>query len=122
MNLMKQPAHPLTRLQTNQRTIKRAQYEAFEFSLTARGILVRNASHAKPADHEYLVTIQDGLPTSCECPADEHYEGACKHRVAIAIRRPVLDAALTAQHVGNHLAGYSSDPAVRHGQAPTSAD
>lgn len=28
---------------------------------------------------------------SCECLADEHYEGPCKHRVAIAIRKPILD-------------------------------
>jgi hypothetical protein len=122
MNLIRQPAHPLTRLQTNRRTIKRAQYEAFEFSLMTRGILVRNASHANPADHEYLVTIRDGLPASCECPADEHYEGACKHRVAVAIRRPVLDAAIAAQRVSDHLADRGSDHAVRHGQAPTNAD
>jgi hypothetical protein len=122
MNLMRQSAHPLTQFQTNQRTIKRAQYEAFEFSLTTRGVLVRNASHANPADHEYVVAIKDDLPTTCECPADEHYEGACKHRVAVAIRWPVLDAALAAQRVGQHLVNRSSDPAVRHGQTPASAD
>ena len=119
---MTRTEHPLTQLQTNRRTIKRAQYEAFEFSLTTRGVLVRNASHANPADHEYLVTIQDGLPTTCECPADEHSEGACKHRVAVVIRRPVLDTAIAAQRVSQHLVDRSSDPADRHGQTPTSAD
>ena len=119
---MAQSAHPLTRLQTNRRTIKRAQYEAFEFSLTRRGVLVRNASHATPSDHEYLVTIENELPTTCECPADEHAEGACKHRVAVAIRRPVLDAAIAAQRVSDHLVDRNSDPAVRHEQEPASAD
>ena len=119
---MTRTEHPLTQLQTNRRTIKRAQYEAFEFSLTTRGVLVRNASHATPADHEYLVAIEDGLPATCECPADEHYESACKHRVAVAIRRPVLDAALAAQRVGQHLVDRSNESAVRHRQAPASAD
>ncbi|WP_424004762.1 SWIM zinc finger family protein [Haloarcula salina] len=31
----------------------------------------------------------DGVvPIACSCPADERFDGACKHRVAIAIRRP----------------------------------
>ena len=54
---------------------------------------VRNCSHANPEDHEYLVTVADGLPIRCTCPADERFEGACKHRLAVAIRRPVLTAA-----------------------------
>ncbi len=88
---------PLRQLETTSRVIKRAQYEAFEFAIAADGILVRNASHANPADHEYVVTIADGLPTECECPADENYDGACKHRVAVAIRRPILDTAVDQQ-------------------------
>jgi hypothetical protein len=55
---------------------------------------VRNCSHDDPLEHEYLVRIVDGIPSSCDCPADEHFDGACKHRVAVAIRRPVLGAAL----------------------------
>jgi len=47
-------AHPLERLEPTQRTLRRAQYEAFEFELVAQGVLVRNASHTKPEDHEYL--------------------------------------------------------------------
>jgi uncharacterized Zn finger protein len=39
------------------------------------------------------VTVVNGVPTSCTCPADEHFDGACKHRVAVAIRTPVLVAA-----------------------------
>ncbi len=91
--------HPIERLEPTQRTLRRAQYEAFEFELTEQGVLVRNTSHANPADHEYLVTIEDGLPHSCPCPADEHYQGACKHRVAVAIRTSVLEAARNAQRI-----------------------
>lgn len=85
-------SNPLEQLEVTTRTIKRAQYEAFEFSLTAAGIRVRNTSHANPDEHEYLVEVDDKIPTSCTCPADETYAGACKHRIAVAIRRPVLEA------------------------------
>ncbi|WP_114579540.1 SWIM zinc finger family protein [Saliphagus sp. LR7] len=91
--------HPLERLDTTERTLQRAQYEAFEFELVERGVLVRNASYEDPSDHEYLVTIDNGLPKRCECPADQHHSGACKHRVAVAIRSDVLEPACDAQHV-----------------------
>src|SRR6056297_1209318 len=82
----------LARLETTNRVRKRAQYEAFEFSVDLDGVLVRNGSYADPENHEYLVTVTNGLPTDCECPANANYDGACKHRVAVAIRRPILDA------------------------------
>ncbi|WP_076431431.1 SWIM zinc finger family protein [Haladaptatus litoreus] len=85
--------HVLSHLTFTSRVAKRAQYEALEFSLITRGVRVRNTSHANPADHEYLVTIRDGIPIACECPADDRYEGACKHRVGVAIRTPLLQAA-----------------------------
>jgi len=84
--------HPLQQLDFSTRVAKRAQYEAFEFSLSPGGVTVRNGSHANPGEHEYLVRVEDGIPAACACPADEQYEGACKHRVAVAIRRPLLDA------------------------------
>ncbi|WP_436926207.1 hypothetical protein [Halosimplex amylolyticum] len=68
--------HPLKQLRFTTRVAKRAQYEAFEFSLSPGGATVRNGSHANPSEHEYLVSITDGVPTACACPADEHYEGA----------------------------------------------
>ncbi len=95
------PAHSLDRLDMTERTLQRVQYEAFEFELVEQGVLVRNASHENPSDHEHLVTIGDGLPDSCTCPADEHHQGACKHRVAVAIRTPVLDSAYNLQRVRN---------------------
>jgi len=85
---------PLARLDVTKRVVQRAQYEAFEFSVEDRGIRVRNGSHANPDEHEYLVRVEDGLPSDCECPANANYDGACKHRVAVAIRKPVLDAAI----------------------------
>ncbi|MCU4802430.1 SWIM zinc finger domain-containing protein [Halobacteria archaeon HArc-gm2] len=85
--------HPLDELSVSNRVLKRAQYEAFEFELLDADVRIRNTSHAVPADHEYLVTIEDGLPVDCTCPADANYEYACKHRVAVAIRRPIIDFA-----------------------------
>lgn len=87
--------HPLDRLDLSSRVAKRAQYEAFDFTLEGPDVRVRNESHANPDEHEYLVSIEDGLPASCSCPADERFEGACKHRVAVAIRKPILEAAQT---------------------------
>ena len=89
--------HPLEELEFSSRVAKRAQYEALEFTVTNEGVRVRNGSHANPENHEYLVRVVDGLPVQCACPADHNYEGACKHRVAVAIRRPVLEAARQAE-------------------------
>ena len=88
--------HPLERLDFPNRVAKRAQYEAFEFTINDDGVFVRNCSHAEPSDHEYLVRVDDGMPMQCACPADERLDGACKHRVAVAIREPVLNAAVAA--------------------------
>src|SRR6056297_4311362 len=83
---------PLANLETTNRVRKRAQYEAFEFELRDGDICVRNGSYADPENHEYTVRVEDDLPTACTCPADATYSGACKHRVAVALRQPILDA------------------------------
>lgn len=90
--------HPLDRLATTSIVLERAQTEPFSFTidLVSAGVRARNDQYANPDDHEYLVTIEDGVPVRCECPADAYYPWACKHRVAVAIRRPVLDAAIAA--------------------------
>ncbi|QLG61083.1 SWIM zinc finger family protein [Halorarum salinum] len=103
------PAHPLARLDVSTFVLKRAQYEAFEFELREGTLLVRNGSYTDPENHEYRVTVTDGLPTHCECPADRKYEGACKHRVAVAIRTPVLEAAIHAQLAADG-SGSSNQP------------
>ncbi len=91
----------LERLDPTNRVLKRAQYEAFEFSLCDGDVLVRNESHLRPTDHEYRVTVIDGIPTTCECPADEHFDGPCKHRTAVAIRSRILDVATQMQLVAD---------------------
>ena len=95
------PTNPLGELDATRRTVKRAQYEAMEFSLASDGVQVRNNSHANPESHEYLVKVADGVPATCTCPADDHYSGACKHRVAVAIRRPILDTVKQQQLVAD---------------------
>lgn len=85
--------HVLEQLAVSHRPLKRAQYEAFSFTLSPDGVLVRNGSYANPHEHEYQVTVEDGVPTACDCPADTTSETACKHRLAVAIRTPVLQAA-----------------------------
>lgn len=78
------------------KTVKRAQYEAFEFELDAPGLVtVINASHKNPADHSYLVNVETDTPVACECKAFQYRDGPCKHMVAVAIRQPVLMAAQT---------------------------
>jgi hypothetical protein len=104
---------PLTELEYTDRVLKRAQYEAFEFSVDGRTVHVRNGSHANPAEHEYEITVEAGVPTACTCPADDRYDGACKHRVGVAIRTPVLQACATAQIVadgGNEMDKSVADP------------
>jgi hypothetical protein len=106
--------HPLERLEFTSRIRKRAQYEAFEFSLIPEGLLVRNASYAEPENHEYRVTVENGVPSNCTCPADTRFKGACKHRVAAAIRRPVLTVVTQVQTVTD--GGHPPSP-TRYGHA-----
>lgn len=91
----------LEKLSPTTRVLKRAQYEAFEFSLYDGDVLVRNESYLNPADHEYRVTVDDGVPESCECPADTRFDGPCKHRIAVAIRPIILDVATQMQLVAD---------------------
>lgn len=89
--------HPLEHLAPADRIVRRAQDEELTFSLLDGDVVVRNEGYADPENHEYRVRIIDGLPTTCTCPAHMAYAGPCKHRVAVAIRRRVLDAAIQMQ-------------------------
>ncbi len=102
--------HPLAQLEFSKRVAKRAQYEAFDISLCGSDILVRNESHANPANHEYTVTVEKGVPVSCSCPADSRFDGACKHRVAVAIRRSLLDTLAQIQDGNPPIAGDGGIP------------
>ena len=105
-------------LDPTNRVLKRAQYEAFAFSLLDGDVRVRNESHQDPANHEYRVTIVDGVPAACECPADEMYETPCKHRVAVAIRPQILHIAAKMQAVADGGTATSSDQAHGHSDSP----
>ena len=75
------------------RVAKRAEYEAFEFSLGGPGhIKIRNCSHADPSDHTYIVAVENGETVDCTCPADEYRSGRCKHRVAVESNDALLSA------------------------------
>ncbi len=84
----------LSQLQFDASTAKRAQWEAFEFTLEAPGLVrVTNGSYGDDSEnHSYRVNVENGIPVACECKADTYQKGACKHRVAVAIRGPVLSA------------------------------
>ena len=77
-------------------TAKRATWESFSFTVSApQTVHVINESYGDAAaDHAYDVAVdeRDGVfaPIACDCPADEYQEGACKHRLAVALAGPVL--------------------------------
>jgi len=84
-------------LDADEQVQKRAQWEAFEFTVLGDGgVEVVNGSHADADDHTYTVHVVGDIPSDCTCPAWEFQPGACKHMVAVAIRDPVLDAATDA--------------------------
>jgi len=84
----------LDSLEFTEKTGKRAVYESFEFTPHAGYVEVENASHGDESDeHTYRVDVVDGRPVRCSCPADTYHDGACKHRVGLALAEPVIDAA-----------------------------
>ena len=101
-------------LDADEQVEKRAQWEAFEFTVLGDGdVEVVNDSHADADDHTYTVHVESGIPSDCTCLADTYQEGACKHRVAVAVREPVLEAVSREQPVradgGVTLAEFGGD-------------
>ena len=97
-----------------EKTLKRARWEHLRLAACpgARHVNVTNYSYgvqaARSGEHTYTVSIgPDGLPTECTCPDDEYQPGPCKHAVAVAADRAVLDEAM---HGG-------SDPSTDANQA-----
>ena len=85
----------------DEKTLKRARWEHLRLTACpgARRVNITNYSHgvkaAQTGEHTYTVAIgPDGLPTECTCPADEYQPGPCKHAVACAADREVLDEAM----------------------------
>lgn len=88
---------PLDDFETTHRSLHRAQRESFAFRLHDGDVIVRNLTYDQPSEHEYRISVHDGVPVDCTCPAEEHYAPACKHRVAVAIRDRVVEAAVRMQ-------------------------
>ena len=85
----------------DEKTLKRARWEHLRLAACpgARHVNVTNYSYgvqaARSGEHTYTVSIgRDALPTGCTCPADEYQPGPCKHVVACAGDREVLDEAM----------------------------
>jgi len=91
-------------LEFDARTAKRAGWEQFEFTVVGPlEVEVANASYGdEKDDHTYLVEIEKRagvpVPDECECPADNHRNQACKHRIGLATigGLTVLNAAASA--------------------------
>jgi hypothetical protein len=65
---------------------KRAQVEQFGFAVEAPGIVdVTNESQEIPAEHQYVVSIDDvtGELVACTCPHHVHRNAFCKHMAAV---------------------------------------
>ena len=82
----------------DEQTRKRARWEHMRLTAcpgTGR-VTVCNLSYGvhERADHTYTVTDERGQPTDCTCPAAKYQSGACKHVVAVAADRAVLDEAM----------------------------
>lgn len=85
---------PLAAYASDERAVKRAQWENMRLAACpgAGKVNVCNVSYgvaAKP-EHTYTVTIENGMPVACTCPAFEHREGLCKHCLAVAADEEVL--------------------------------
>lgn len=79
---------------------KRAVHENIEMLPREGHVLVRNASHENPEEHEYRVEIGIcGDAASCTCPDYEHRREPrgelCKHMKRVQLADPVREAANT---------------------------
>jgi hypothetical protein len=75
-----------TELESDEKAQKRAQWEQFGFCLEAPGqVEVTNESHDNPAEHQYVVTLDDvtGDAMACTCPHHVHRSAFCKHMTAV---------------------------------------
>ncbi|EFW92348.1 zinc finger SWIM domain protein [Haladaptatus paucihalophilus DX253] len=75
-----------TELESDEKAQKRAQWEQFGFHVEAPGqVEVTNESHDNPADHQYVVTLDDvtGKAMACTCPHHVHRSAFCKHMTAV---------------------------------------
>ena len=118
----RQPAHRNElAAAADEQTLKRARWE--HLCLTAcpgaGRVNVCNLSYGvhEKADHTYTVTVDRGQPTDYTCPAAEYQSGPCKHVVAVAADRAVLDEAM---HGGSEPStdDDANQPVATDGGAP----
>jgi hypothetical protein len=73
-------------LEADETAKKRAQWEQFSFDVEAPGMVeVTNESHENPAEHRYIVTLDDvtGEAMACTSPHHVHRSAFCKHMAAV---------------------------------------
>ena len=90
-----EPTNPIAGYETDEKTRKRARWEAFEFRVPAEGrVRVENGSHGEESgEHVHVVSVEHGMPVACTCASFEYRVGACKHAVAVGDQPAVLMAA-----------------------------
>ncbi|MFB9808010.1 SWIM zinc finger family protein [Haladaptatus pallidirubidus] len=79
-------ANPTAALEADETAQKRAQADQFSFDVNAPGLIeVTNESHENPADHQYVVTLDDVTDNvmACTCPHHVHRSAFCKHMAAV---------------------------------------
>jgi DNA-directed RNA polymerase subunit M/transcription elongation factor TFIIS len=76
---------------------RRAEWEGFEFRVPAEGaVRIENVSYGdESGEHVYVVSVEDGIPFDCTCPAWKYHtpDGGCKHMKAVENRPAVTRAA-----------------------------
>jgi hypothetical protein len=73
-------------LEADETAQQRAQAEQFAFDVDAPGLVdVTNQSHENPADHQYIVSINDVTNEliACTCPHHIHRTAFCKHMATV---------------------------------------
>lgn len=109
----------ISELQYSDKAAKRAQNEEMEFDVPTAGVVVvTNVSH----DSAHSVNVEDGVPVGCSCKADQYHQGACKHRVAVAINAPVLEAASASRSDGTEKRALADGGTVVSETKPPESD
>ena len=85
-------------LTAEERTERRAQYEAFSFAVPCDGkVNIQNNSYGadEARNHVYTVSVdaRGHEATDCTCPAAEYRPGKCKHQRAVENNAAVMAAA-----------------------------
>jgi hypothetical protein len=73
-------------LEADETAQKRAQWEQFSFHVEASGMVeVTNESYDTPADHQYVVTLDDVTEDAmaCTCPHHVHRSAFCKQMAGV---------------------------------------